>query len=368
MAHDFNNLLAVILNYSAFVAEQVATEHGEKWQAVSSDVEQITLAAERAARLTRQLLTFARREVVQPRVVSINTVVGEVEQLLRRSLGEHVELATELDADLQPILADPGQIEQVLVNLAVNARDAMPTGGILTIATSNIVVDDDLAASQPGLTVGRHVRLQVSDTGIGMHSDIVARAFEPFFTTKPAGEGSGLGLATVYGIITQAGGHAQMYSEPGKGTTFTAYFPASQAEATPREAQPPAARPSGHETVLVVEDEDAMRELTRRILTRNGYVVLTAPRGEVGLALAKSHPDRIDLLLTDVVMPQMLGEEVAARMRVIRPETKVLFMSGYAESVLASQGTLKPGITLVEKPFSEPTLLAKVREVLDASA
>jgi hypothetical protein len=370
VAHDFNNLLAVILNYSSFLGEEVtaaaAADDGERWRTAADDLEQIRRAAERATGLTHQLLAFGRREVVRPQVLTLNEVVGDVEQLLRRTIGEDVELITTLASGLWPVMADPGQMEQVLVNLAVNARDAMPTGGTLSIDTENIEVDEDYAAQRPGIAAGRHVRLRVSDTGEGMDPEVIGRAFEPFFTTKPKGEGSGLGLATVYGIITQAGGHAQIYSEPGLGTTFTALLPATEAVSVQTDEPAGAHRPRGGETVLVVEDEDAMREVTRRILARNGYDVLTASGGPAAISLVADHGGEIELLVTDVVMPQMLGQEVARKLTALRPSMRVLYMSGYAQPVLASKGTLEAGVVLLEKPFSEPVLLAKVREVLDA--
>src|SRR5918992_643257 len=370
VAHDFNNLLAVILNYSAFIGEEVAKvahDGGDPhWKAVHADVEQVRHAAERATRLTHQLPAFGRREVVQPRVLALSEVVTDVEKLLRRTIGEHVELVTSLADDLWPIFADPGQIEQVLVNLAVNARDAMRGGGTLTIAAENLVADATFAAARPGVHAGRHVRLHVSDTGTGMTEEVLRHAFEPFFTTKPKGQGSGLGLATVYGIIAQAGGHADIYSEPGRGTVFRALFPATTEVDAQTEPATPADRKGGGETILIVEDEDAMREVTRRILTRHGYDVIVAVGGPEAIAIAEGRASRIDLLLTDVVMPQMLGKEVADRMVGIRPDVRVLYMSGYAQPVLASEGTLDAGVTLIEKPFTEPVLLTKVREVLDA--
>jgi PAS domain S-box-containing protein len=370
VAHDFNNLLAVILNYSYFVAEEIAAaaneSDGERWGTASDDLEQIRRAAERATGLTRQLLAFGRREVVRPQVINVNSVVRDMEQLLRRTIGEEINLATTLDPDLWPVLADPGQMEQVLVNLAVNARDAMPTGGTVSIETKNVDIDDTYAAQKPGLTSGPHVRLRVTDTGTGMDADVLGRAFEPFYTTKPKGEGSGLGLPTVYGIVTQAGGHALIHSQPDVGTTFTALLPATEELASPDEEPAPTHRPRGGETVLVVEDEDAMREVTRRILARNGYDVLTAAGGTEAIALANAREDDIDLLLTDVVMPNMLGKEVATRLVALRPALRVLYMSGYAQPVLASKGTLDEGVNLLEKPFFEPVLLARVREVLDA--
>jgi len=369
VAHDFNNLLAVILNYAAFIAEDLATptngDDGERREAVRRDVEQVQRAAERAARLTHQLLAFARREVVRPELLSLNDVIAEMEQLLRQTIGEHVELVTSLSPGLSGVMADPGQIEQVLVNLAVNARDAMPSGGRLEIETEDLWIDEDYAARRPGTEVGPYVRLRMSDTGTGMEPEVAAHAFEPFFSKKAKGEGTGLGLATVYGIVTQAGGDAELTSEPGTGTTFIAVFPVAH-DSAPRAEEPADAPSAGRgETVLIVEDEEAIREVTRRILTRNGYTVLTAESGAEGLALAAEHAGDIHLLLTDVVMPQMLGKEVAERVVSLRPDIRVLFMSGYARPVLASKGTLDPGVTLLEKPFTEAGLLAKAREVLE---
>jgi signal transduction histidine kinase len=369
VAHDFNNLLAVILNYTSFIAENLdAPPNGddrERREAVRRDVEQVQLAAERATRLTHQLLAFARREVVRPELLNLNNVISEMEQMLRRTIGEHVELVTSLDAGLSGVMADPGQIEQVLVNLAVNARDAMPSGGKLKIATDNLWIDEEYAARRTGISVGHHVRLRVSDTGTGMEQEVAARAFEPFYSKKLKGEGSGLGLATVYGIVTQACGDAQLASELGTGTTFTAVFPAADESASRVEELADAPSVGRGETVLIVEDEEAMREVTRRILTRNGYTVITAEGGAEALALAAEHAGDIHLLVTDVVMPQMLGKEVAERVLSIRPEIRVLFMSGYAHPVLASKGTLDPGVTLIEKPFTEAAFLAKARKVLE---
>jgi PAS domain S-box-containing protein len=369
VAHDFNNLLGVILNYTAFVREAVdaAAAHDPQWQGPARDLAEIGKAATRGAQLTRQLLAFGRREVVQPELLDLNTVVTSVEELLRRSIGEQVELRTRLDGNLRAMVADRGQVEQVLFNLAVNARDAMPNGGSLTIDTGNLNVDDGYAAIHTGVRLGKYVRLRVSDTGIGMAAEVLERAFEPFFTTKPRGEGSGLGLATVYGIITQAGGSAQFYSEPGLGTTFTALFPASdEAAAGPVDdtAIAPGAVAQGSGTVLIVEDEPAMLEVARRMLRRNGYTVLAASGGVEAIAIASEHPDPIDVLLTDVVMPKMLGAEVAEKIRPIQPNIKVMFMSGYAQPVLAERGTLEDGVVLLEKPFTEAALLAKLGEAL----
>ena len=368
VAHDFNNLLAVILNYVSFVSEDVAAAAGpdpaRHLESASDDLGQIKKAAERAAELTHQLLVFARRDVIRPQVLDLDTVIAAVGELLRRTLGEHVELVTSLAGDLWPVLADPGQLEQVLVNLAVNARDAMPAGGTLTIDTANIIVDAETIAGGSRARKGRNVRLRVSDTGAGMRADVAQHVFEPFFTTKPDGGGTGLGLATVYGILIQADGDIRIYSEPGHGTTFIITLPATAEAAAPIAEPMPYQRAPKGETVLVVEDEEALREVTRRIFSRNGYQVITAASGPEALGIATHHPGEIHLLVTDVVMPHMLGKEVAEKMRLIKPEIEVIFMSGYARPVLASQGRLDPGVALVEKPFSEADLLAIAGQVL----
>ncbi len=370
VAHDFNNLLAAIINYASFVDEEVGRASsepgGERWVAVQRDIAQVTRAAERASRLTHQLLAFARREVVQPRVISLNAVVAETEQLLRHTIGEHVELVTDLESDLWPIVADPGRIEQVLVNLAVNARDAMTLGGTLTIETRNVNADAAYAGAHPGLEPGRHVRIRVGDTGIGMEVHTQHHAFEPFFSTKPKGEGTGLGLATVYGIITQAGGQSTLDSTPGIGTTFCALLPAtSSAICTNHEAEPTTVDRGG-ETILVTEDDDAIREIVRRILTRHGHEVLFAEDGASALEVLDTYVGEIHLLLTDVVMPGLQGTELAIEARRRRPALRILYMSGYAHPFLASQATRGAGIVLLEKPFTERSLLARVREVLDS--
>jgi two-component system, cell cycle sensor histidine kinase and response regulator CckA len=368
IAHDFNNLLAVIINYTAFVASDVesavADDGPERWQSTRDDLAQIRLAGERAAQLTHQLLAFARREVVQPEVVDVNSVVRDIEQLLRRTLGEHIDLQSRLAGDLCSVLIDPGQLEQILVNLAVNARDAMPDGGMLRIDTANMQVDEEYAASRQELSPGPHIRLRVSDTGIGMTPEVLERVFDPFFTTKPPGQGTGLGLATVYGIVQQAGGRAQLYSEPGVGTTFTALLPATEQEqqaATECAAEP--RQTVGGETILLVEDEQALRDVTERILAASGYKVITAANGPDAIAAAQDC-ERIDLLLTDVIMPQMPGPQLAERMCEERSTLKVLFMSGFAQPILDSTETLKHGVMLIEKPFSGSALLAKIDQVL----
>ena len=369
VAHDFNNLLAVILSYVGFVSEQVAAAAGASpsrhLEVAAADLAQVTKAAERAAGLTRQLLVFARRDVVRPQVLDLDGVIGGVEMMLRRTIGEHVELVTSLAGDLWPVLADPGQLEQVLVNLAVNARDAMPDGGTLTIDTGNVMVDADAIAGGSKARAGRNVQLRVSDTGAGMSAEVAEHIFEPFFTTKPDSGGTGLGLATVYGIVAQAGGSIRIYSEPGVGTTFTVTLPVTAETAAPAPQPVAYQRTPKGETVLVVEDEAALRQVTRRILARNGYQVITAANGPEALSIAESHPGEIHLLVTDVVMPHMLGREVAEKMRVIKPAIEVLFMSGYARPALASQGRLEPNVALVEKPFSEASLLAMAGQVLN---
>jgi PAS domain S-box-containing protein len=368
IAHDFNNLLAVIINYAGFVAEDLdagePADDAEKRVVMRADIEQISVAAERAAHLTRQLLAFARREVVQPDVVDVNSVVTAVEQLLRRTLGEHIELHSELEPELRSVLIDPGQVEQILVNLAVNARDAMPEGGVLKIDTANIEIDDGYADGRPELSPGPYVRLRVSDNGSGMPREVAERAFDPFFTTKAPGRGTGLGLATVYGIVQQAGGRASIYSEADVGTTFTALLPAT--DQTPIQAAPEIdpTELRGEETILLVEDEDALREVTRRILVSAGYRVLTAASGDEALAVATEQLGRIDLLLTDVIMPHMHGPQLAEQIAISWPSIQTMFMSGFAHPILDTGGHLEPTMTLIEKPFSIQTLLAKVRQVL----
>ena len=368
VAHDFNNLLNVISSYAAFIAEDSENEATPaRWQAIRADIGQIQKAAERAVGLTHQLLSFARREVIQPRVLNFNNLVADVKKLLQRTLGEHIELATDLAGDLAAVTADPGQIEQILVNLAVNARDAMPGGGTLTIETANTPVDEAYAAFRDNLSPGDYVALTVSDTGTGMPPEVIARACEPFYTTKPQGEGTGLGLATVYGIITQAGGDIRIYSEPGHGTTITLLLPATATARQRTAAEPPPAqrqpRSGAGQTILIAEDENALREVTRRVLARNGYQVLTAASGQEALDTAAAHPGPIDILLTNVVMPKMQGKEVADRIRELQPRIRVLFMSGYTQGILGAQGILEPGINLIQKPFTEAILLEKINAI-----
>ena len=358
IAHDFNNLLAVILNYADFAADELADR-----PEVRKDVDEVRRAAAQAADLTRQLLVFSRREIVTPRPLDLNAVVGEMESLLRRTLGNHIELRTTLDGTPGTVLADPGAVEQVLVNLAVNSRDAMPEGGRLGIRTARVELDDEYASIHPETRPGTYAELTVEDTGAGMAAETVARAFEPFFTTKGRGEGTGLGLATVYGIVTQAGGSVTIYSEEGRGTAVKVYLPLTERTAQRRtdRATPPRGR---GETVLVVEDEDAVRAMAKRILGANGYAVLDVSGGFEALRLCERPETEFDLLLTDVIMPGMLGTEVAKRARALRPGLCVLYMSGYTEPI-GDAPEVKAD--LIEKPFTASVFLERVRAALDGA-
>jgi PAS domain S-box-containing protein len=362
IAHDFNNILGVILNYAEFVADEL-----EEDSQAHQDVEEIRRAAERAAALTRQLLIFSRREVVKPELLYLRDVVSELENLLRRALGERVELTTHFGEDRCPVEADPGQIEQVLVNLAVNARDAMPDGGRLLIEVDKAELDEEYAYMHPGTEPGSYVRLKVSDTGVGMDRETIQRAFEPFFTTKGKGEGTGLGLATVYGIVTGAGGRIDIYSEPGMGTTIKIHLPASSQVASGRRPQSEE-RPIGRgEVILVVEDEPDVRRMAERILSKGGYTVLSTDGGEEALGVCRKTDQPIHLLLTDVIMPGMLGTELVEQVEGIRPEVGVVFMSGYSHEVLAPDALMAHnGAAFIEKPFSAGELLRAVRGLLDA--
>jgi PAS domain S-box-containing protein len=372
VAHDFNNLLNVIQGYTDFTAEEIGrrAETDPQLAPVLEDIGQVQAAAQQAGRLTRQLLTFARHEVRRPEVIDLNEVVHGAGQLLRRTLGEHIDLTIDAAPALWRVKADRGQLEQVLVNLAVNARDAMPGGGRLTIDTGNIEVDEVYASPRPELVPGRYARLRVSDTGTGMDRATAARVFEPFFSTKPKGRGTGLGLATVYGIVTSNGGDIEVYSELGLGTTISVLLPVTDEDAAPAAA--PAAggegQPGHGETILVVEDEDSLRDLTSRILTRGGYQVCVVATGSEAVRRASDPAQPIDLLLTDVIMPEMLGNEVAARVGKIRPGIPALFMSGYAQPILDTHGIPAPRYDILEKPFTEVALLTRVRTALARSA
>ena len=370
VAHDFNNLLGVIINFSWFVKANLTAEvesgNGERLRPVLKDIERIERAAENAARLTRQLLAFARVDVVQPKPMDINVVVAEMAPMLRRTLGEHIDLVAAPGPALWPVMIDSGQLSQVLTNLAVNSRDAMPKGGRLTIDVANVDVDHAYAMARPALKTGRYVRLRVSDTGAGMDKQTLEHAFEPFFTTKPRGQGTGLGLATIYGIVTQAGGTIEVYSEPGLGTRVSVLLPATDQAPTAEAVTAEAPRAQATGTVLVVEDSDDLREIVERILTQSGYQVIVAADGAQALEMSGKFAGHIDLLLTDVVMPRMQGNELAPLLIEARPDLRVLYMSGFAQPSLAANGTLPPELELLDKPFNEPTLLRRVRDVLQA--
>jgi PAS domain S-box-containing protein len=359
VAHDFNNLLGVILNYAEFVADEL-----EEGTTAHTDVVEIRKAAERATELTRQLLIFSRRETVKPTPVDLNEVVRDVERLLRRTLGEHIELVVKPSQDLPAVLADPGQLEQVLVNLAVNARDAMPDGGHLQIDTREVDLDSDFLQEHPDLSPGRYVRLTVADEGVGMEPEIASRAFEPFFSTKRKGEGTGLGLATVYGIVTGAGGQISVYTEPGEGTVFRVHLPAVDYAAPTGPGENADDLTSLGERVLLVEDEDTVRDLAKRILTEAGYWVTATSGGTDALRLLEDPRQEFELLISDVVMPGMHGTELARRAVQLRPELPVLMTSGYTTPLSEEDRKAMAETPLLEKPFSRRDLLGEVRAVL----
>jgi two-component system, cell cycle sensor histidine kinase and response regulator CckA len=365
IAHDFNNLLTVVTSYAALLLEDLGPSHPK-----ANDIQEIARAADRAAALTQQLLAFGRRQLLQPRVLDVNHTVTELERMLRRLLTADIELVTVLDPELRCVRADPGQLEQVLMNLVVNARDAMPGGGTLTVETANVEID----ASYPGrhasaIRPGGYVRIAVSDTGHGMDEATQARIFEPFFTTKEPGKGTGLGLSTVYGIVNQSGGYVWCYSEPGRGTTFKIYLPHADAQAEQRgNGTARVAARRGMESVLIVEDDDAVRSVARRILASHGYAVLEAAGGAAALRLYDETSPPVDLVLTDVVMPEMSGSEMARQLRERHPGIRVLFMSGYTGEAALRQRVLEPGAAFIEKPFAPEVLAARVREMLDQPA
>jgi two-component system, cell cycle sensor histidine kinase and response regulator CckA len=364
VAHDFNNLLGVITGHGELAQRQLGPEHP-----VRARLDQMLKAAERGASLTRQLLAFSRQQVLQPKLLDLNAIVADTHRMLGRLIGEDIDIAVRRGPDLGTVQADPGQIEQVILNLAVNARDAMPKGGRLTLETGNVDLDAGYAATHPPLEPGRYVLLAVSDTGTGMDEETQQRIFEPFFTSKPEGQGTGLGLATVYGIVKQSGGHITVYSAPGRGTTFKVYLPRvdEPAEAVPA-ASPPAEAPRGQETILLVEDTEALREVIRETLEDLGYTVLLASNGEEALALGRAREGPIDLLLTDVVMPKLGGGDLARLLLALRPGIRVLYMSGYTDGAISPHGVLGEGVLLLEKPFTVDKLARAVREALDGPA
>jgi nitrogen-specific signal transduction histidine kinase len=362
VAHDFNNLLVVIIGYTELLLDRQLG--ARPWRTY---VEQIKKAGEHAAGLVRHLLAFSRQQVLQPEILGLNGVVSNIEPMLRRLIGEDIDLIAKLEPGLGQVKADAGQIEQIILNLAANARDAMPRGGKLIIETANVELDATYLRRHAGVEPGWYVMLAVSDTGIGMDAATQARIFEPFFTTKAQGQGTGLGLATVYGIVKQSGGHIWVYSELGRGTTFKIYLP--RVHETARAVKPRPGlldMPPGSETVLVVEDEESVRALTRHILERCGYTVLEAGHGGEALLLAEQRQEPIHLLLTDVVMPHTSGRELADRLAALHPEMKVLYISGYTDQHLVHHGVLEPGMHLLQKPFSPQALAHLVRQVLDA--
>ncbi|HUJ38967.1 MAG TPA: PAS domain S-box protein [Candidatus Acidoferrales bacterium] len=361
VAHDFNNLLMVIQGHTSLLSERLQEGSAER-----RSVDQIHKSSERAASLTRQLLAFSRMQVMQPRVLDLNTVVADTGKMLRRVIGEDIELILRYDSGLGRVKADPGQIEQVLLNLVVNARDAMPNGGKVVIETCNLLLDETAARRITSLEPGSYVVLSVSDTGVGMDPETQSHIFEPFFTTKEQGKGTGLGLATVYGIVQQSGGHITVYSQPGQGATFRLYLPRVEEPADRGSGIRPRPKiPKGSETILLVEDETEVRELTREALRRGGYAVLEARDGESALRLSQNYTGTIHLLLSDVVMPNMGGPELAGRLLEMRPQLKVLYMSGYSEFISAGHGEIGPLTYFLQKPFSLESLGKKVREILD---
>jgi nitrogen-specific signal transduction histidine kinase/CheY-like chemotaxis protein len=363
VAHDFNNLLTVMLGFCELLLKDLPESSPQR-----QDVEEIHKAGVSAAGLTRQLLAFSRRQLVTPRLISLTEVVTDIRAMVQRLIGEDVNVVLNLQPHLAPIMADRAQVEQVIMNLAVNARDAMPSGGVLTLETANVTLDANYTRTHFGTSAGEYVMLSVSDTGTGMSSATQARLFEPFFTTKEVGKGTGLGMATVHGIVTSSGGHITVHSDVGVGTSFKAYFPKARegddAADLPTSAtqHAPAKR-----TVLVVEDADALRELTRRMLELQGYSVQVAANArEAGLLFA-ANPD-IDLLLTDVVMPGLSGPELASILVARRPTLRVIYMSGYTDDAIVQHGVFKPGIALLNKPFTSDTLARKIHEVFRGKA
>ena len=358
VAHDFNNLLTVISGYAEVLRGDVGTHEA---------VDQIERAADQAASLTRQLLAFSRRQVLNPQPVDVNEIVRDMQPMLERIIGDDVQVAVHLADGIASVEADRSQIERIVLNLAANARDAMPRGGRLTFETSLVELDDDYQATHGDVSPGPHVLLAISDTGVGMSDEVRRHLFEPFFTTKGAGEGTGLGLATVFGVVRQSGGAIYVYSEEGRGTTFKIYLPVAADAARPLDGDsPPPSAARGDETIVVVEDDQGVRELVQLMLRGHGYEVLTAADGETAARLCAEHPGGVDLLLTDVVMPELNGRVLAERLEAMFPALRVLFMSGYSDEAVVRHGIIRPNTAFIEKPFSESGLARKVREVLDA--
>jgi len=364
IAHDFNNLLGVIIGYGEILREKLLES-----DPLRTSADEILRAGHRAADLTRQLLAFSRQQVLEPRVLDLNSVVSDLERMLRRLIGEDIELTGALDPSLGTVRADQGQIEQAIVNLVVNARDAMPNGGKLIVETANIEMDDVFVRRYPyPVQPGRYVRITVSDTGTGMDSATQARIFEPFFTTKPKGHGTGLGLSMVYGVVKQSGGYIDVYSEPGIGTTFKIYLPRVDEVVTSEPSQPAQHVPrlEGHETILLVEDEAGLRTLARNLLQLGGYTVLEAADGYAAMEIARNYQGVIHLLLTDVVMPGIGGRALAQQLLAGRPQLQVVYMSGYTGQTVGARDVLEPGSIFLQKPFTRASLTERVREALDS--
>ncbi len=364
IAHDFNNLLTAIIGYS-----QLALTRLERKDFPYKEMEEIQKAGERAAALTGQLLAFSRKQILQPRVIDLNIIASDMEKMIRRLIGEDITVITNLDPTPGRVRVDPMQIEQVMMNLVVNARDAMPDGGTMIIETQVVDLDEVYARHHLEVNPGRYVMLAVSDTGCGMDAATLARVFEPFFTTKEKGKGTGLGLSTVYGIIKQSGGSIMIYSEPGKGSTFKIYLPQIDAPVEQVEVlEPLPHRSSGSETILLVEDDETVRTLTRSILETSGYSVLEAASGEEAIGICDQHSSSIDMIITDVVMPKLGGPRMIEQIREKCPNMRVLFMSGYTDSAFVHHGAFDPGTPFLEKPFTPVALIRKVREVLDRTS
>jgi two-component system cell cycle sensor histidine kinase/response regulator CckA len=363
IAHDFNNLLTVINGFTALAMKDLPPEDPTR-----DNLEEVKKAGDRATALTRQLLAFSRKQVLQPEVLNLDAVVTEMEKMLRRVIGENIDLRAVLEPKLGSVKADPGQIEQIIMNLVVNARDSMPAGGKVTIETDNVYLDEDYAKNHVEAQPGHYVMLAVSDTGTGMDEETQARIFEPFFTTKELGKGTGLGLSTIYGIVKQSGGNIWVYSEVGQGTTFKIYLPRVDEEAQQyKRAVITGQELHGAETILLVEDEEMVRKLAHQILANRGYLVLEAANGASAVLLCESHHGPIDLLLTDVIMPEMSGRELSERLHLLRPEMQVLFMSGYTDDAIVHHGVLEEGANFIQKPFAPEALAMKVRKVLEST-
>ncbi|MEI6042911.1 MAG: response regulator [Chloroflexota bacterium] len=362
VVHDFNNLLTSILDYSNKLSNKLS-----EGDPLRQEVEQLQKASQRASTLTQQLMAFSLKQTLQPKVLDLNTIVTEMDGILRRVMGDDIELTTTLGSRLGRVKVDPNQFQQVILNLALNARDAMSNGGKFTLETANIKLDEDSGIQHIRVVPGQYAMLTISDTGVGMDLETRSHLFEPFFTTKEPGRGTGLGLSTAYGIVRQSGGHIWVYSEPGLGTIFKIYLPITSDPDEPAVLKPTSSRLSrGCETVLVVEDEDGIRSLVRKLLQKSGYFVLEASHGIEALQVSEQYEDTIHLLLTDVVMPLMSGRELAERLALVRPNMKILYMSGYTREAIDHHGLLDPGLAFLQKPFTLSVLSQKIREVLEA--